>query len=124
MAVKLWTPKVVALTILGWAITVLILMSASLSWRHQFRQASYCLALGVALTFVFFRHRRIAFATTALSFLLINAGLIVPFRPTLLGITITVVSALGLYLLAVWETRRYPDMKRGDFKKFFDGDPE
>jgi putative flippase GtrA len=124
MSLKNWTPKVAALAAVGCAITILFMMSISLVWRHQFQAATWRLALGLLLIVVFFRRRRIAFLTIALSFLLVIYGLDVPFHPTVLGIVVTLVSAFLLYSLAVWENRRYPNLKRRDWKVFFDGDPE
>jgi hypothetical protein len=60
----------------------------------------------------------------ALSFILVVVGMSAPFHPTVIGITVTTVSAVLFYMLAIWLARRYPYLKRTDWKMFFDGDPE
>jgi hypothetical protein len=124
MSLKDWTPKVAALVAIGFAIWILFVECITLFWRHQVHAATWRLALGVLLTLIFFRNRKFAFATTVLSISLVFAGLEVPFRPTVPGIVMTVVSAVLLYALAVYESRRFPYLKRKDWKIFFDKDPE
>ncbi len=119
-----WTPKVIALTVVGSVATVLLIMSVTRFWRHQFHQAIWLFALGLLLVLIFFRHRKIAFSLIALTFVFVNAGLDVPFHPTVPGIITTLVSGGLLYRLAMWANTRYAHFKRSDFKKFFDRDPE
>lgn len=119
----IWTPKVIALTTMGAGITLLFVGGVNEIIRHQFRMAAWLLFVGVGLVAVFFRHRKIALAITVPSVLLAMAGPIVLVRPTRSGIVITLVSAVLLLVLSMWLAKRYPHMRRGDFKQFFDRDP-
>ena len=123
MSLKNWAPKIAALVLAGSAITLLFLMGGTALWRHNFRPAMWYLLSGAGLTLVFFRHRKIAFAITVLSFLIVNVGLTALFHPSPAGILITVGSIVGMYLLVVWEARRHPHLKRKDWKTYFDSDP-
>lgn len=123
MVLKHWTPKMVALVLIGAGVSVLFIMSITLVSRHQFRSAAWLATIGVLLTVIFFRHRKIAFAMTVLSWLLVNAGITAPFHPTAPGIITALVSAFLLGCLCMWMRRRYPHLKRIGLKQLFDGDP-
>jgi Na+/H+ antiporter NhaD/arsenite permease-like protein len=118
------TPKIVALQVLGWGITILAMTSVTLFWRHNYRPAILNLAVAALFTLIFFRNRKIAFAIAALSFLVVNVGLTALFHPTAVGISVTLGSILGMYTLALWGARKYPHLKRQDWKTLFDRDPE
>jgi len=124
MGLKNWTPKIAALALIGFAITVLFMISVTKFWRHDSRPATLYLIFGVALTFIFFRSRKIAFAIIALSFICVNVGLTALFHPTPAGVLITLGSIAAMYALAIWGARKYPHLKRKDWKAFFDRDPE
>lgn len=124
MSLKDWTPKIAALTFVGFVSTFLFISSLGRFWTHRFASGAWRLGVAVLLVLIFFRHRKIAFAMVALSSILVNAGLSVPSHPSVLGVTATLVSAALLYLLAVWTAQRYPDLKRQDWKALFDRDPE
>jgi len=124
MGLRNWTPKVTAFVIIGSVITVLFMIGISEFWKHDFRSASWYLASGGVLTLIFFRKRKIAFAIIVLSFLLVNVGLTALFHPTATGVLITIGSGVCMYLLVVWGARRYPNLKRKDWKTFIDRDPE
>ena len=124
MSLKNWTPKIAVFVIIGSVITVLFMISVTKFWRHNFRSAIWYLAAGAALTVIFFRNRKIAFVMVALSFTCVNVGLTAMFRPTLAGVLITLGSIVGMYVLAVWGARKYPHLKRNDWKIFFDRDPD
>lgn len=124
MSLKDWTPKVAVVGFLGSLITLMIMSALTLFWRHQFIPGVWRLGLAIVLFGIFFRKRRIAFAMVALSFILVVVGMSAPFHPTVIGITVTTVSAVLFYMLAIWLARRYPYLKRTDWKMFFDGDPE
>jgi len=117
-----WTPKVVALTVVGFVATILFTMSVTLFWRHEFQSAIWRFGVGLLLVVIFFQHRKFAFSIVALSLLFVNAA--VPLQLSFLGITTALVSGALLCALGVWATRRYPHLKRGDLNKFFDRDPE
>jgi len=124
MGLKNWTPKIAVLALIGFAITVLFMISVTKFWRHDFRPATWYLISGAALTFIFFRSRKIAFAIIALSFICVNVGLTALFHPTPAGVLITLGSIVAMYALAIWGTRKYPHLKRKDWKDFFDRDPK
>jgi hypothetical protein len=60
----------------------------------------------------------------ALSFTCVNVGLAAIFHPTPAGVVTTLGSIAGMYVLAVWGARKYPHLKRNDWKIFFDQDPD
>jgi len=124
MGLRNWTPKVTAFAIAGSAITVLFMISVTKFWRHEFQPATWYLMSGAVLTFIFFRNRKIAFAIIVLSFTCVNVGFTALFHPTPAGVLITLGSVVGMYVLAVWGARKYPQLKRKDWKMFFDRDPE
>src|ERR1700722_18612185 len=97
MSLKNWTPKITALAVVAIVITLLFALSIPLLWRNQFQAASWRVALGLLLALVFFRHRKIAFVTIALSFGLVCEGLTLPLHPTAVGIVITLLCAALLY---------------------------
>jgi hypothetical protein len=123
MGLRNWTPKIAALVFIGSVATVLFMISVSDFWKHEFRSASWYVASGAVLTLIFFRNRKIAFATIALSFICINVGLNALFHPTRTGVLVTFGSVAGMYALAFWGARKYPRLKRSDWKTLFDGDP-
>jgi hypothetical protein len=120
----LWTPKVIALTAIGFIVTILLIMGTSNLVRHRLKPATWEIAAGAALILVFSRHRRIALALNVLAWLLVMAGPIALVKPTLLGITVTFSSGTLLLALTMWLAKKYPEANRGDLKKFFDRDPE
>lgn len=124
MGLSHWTPKITALVIIGCAITIFIIKSIVAAWGHNFRPAVWYLVGAAVLSAIFFRRRKIALTTIVLSFLLVNAGLTALFHPTAAGLLITLGSSIGLYVLAVWGTRRYPELQGKDWKVLFDRDPE
>src|SRR6266566_5253179 len=88
------TPKIVALQVLGWGITILGMMSITLFWRHSFRLAIFYVALAAL------------------------------FHPTPGGVLITLGSIAAMFVLVVWGARKYPHLRRQDWKTLFDRDPE
>lgn len=126
MGLSNWTPKVAALGFVGCVITVLFMIGVPALWRHQFRLATWSLLLGAGLTFIFFRHRKIAFAIIVLSFFLGTAGPIALVHPTGAGIAITLVSAFLALVLVLSVARKYPNLRRKGPRDWslFDRDPE
>jgi hypothetical protein len=79
------------------------------------------------LTYIFFRHRKVAFTIAALVFLLVNVGLNTLARPRVLGYLVTFGSAAGLWLLIWWRARKRLQLGRKssgpqDMHKLFDKD--
>ncbi len=105
MGLRNWTPKIAAFAFIGSVITVLFMISVSEFWKHDFRSASWYLVSGAVLTLIFFRNRKIAFATIALSFICVNVGLNALFHPTRAGTLVTLGSIVGMYALAIWEQK-------------------
>lgn len=112
------------LVFLAAAVTLLLVKSGYLFYRHEYRSGVLYLVLGGALGYFFFRKRKILFATMGLAFLLVNVGLTAMFHPSIPGVLITIGSAIGLYLLIRWDTRKYPHLGPKDMHKLFDSDPE
>jgi hypothetical protein len=115
----IWTPKVIALTIVGAAVTLLFLGGVTGILRHQFSVAILMLLAGSILTVAFFRRRKIALAVIMPCVLLAMAEPM----DSKLARSITVGSAGALLILIIWIAKRYPHMKRGDFRRLFDTEP-
>jgi hypothetical protein len=124
MGLRNWTPKITVFVIIGSVITVLFMISVTEFWKHDFRPATWYLISGAVLTLIFFRRRKIAFASIALSFICVNVGFTALFHPTRAGSLITLGSIIAMYALAVWGERKYPHLKRKDWKTLIDRDPE
>ena len=124
MGLRNWTPKVATFVVIGSAVTVLFMISVTKFWRHEYRPALWYAVLAGALTFIFFRNRKIAFVSILLTFTCVNVGFTAIFHPTPAGILVTLGSVVGMYALAVWGAKKYPHLTRKDWKMFFDGDPE
>ena len=120
----IWTPKVIALTCVGVVIMFLYFGSVGSFLKNDTRHAIWLLVVCVGLTIVFFRHRKIALAVILLSVLCGWSYPIAVVKPTVLGWAVTLLSGACLLAMSIWLTRKYPDMKRRDVKKFFDRDPE
>lgn len=118
------TAREMVLVLLIWAITLLFFVSGKAFWDHNIRRGVLSVILGLGLTFVFFRKRRIVFTIIMLTFILVNVGLTAIFHPTIIGCVLTLGSAAGLYLIVRWGMTRYPGLNRRDMHKFFDHDPE
>lgn len=112
------------LVILGWGITILVIVSFNAFWKHNFRAAIGSLISAVALAYIFFWKRKFVFSIIALTFLLVNVGLTAVFHPTWAGYLITLGSILCLYLLFRWQLKNHPNLSRRDMHKLFDHDPE
>ncbi len=122
MGLRNWTWKIFALCVIGSAATILFMISLAEYWKHEFRRATWHGFLGAALAVIFFRNRKIAFATTALSFLVVNVGLEALFHPTPAGVLVTLGSIVGMYVLAVWGAKKYPYLAYKHWHKVFDGE--
>jgi hypothetical protein len=116
LSTGVWTPKVIALYCVGVAIMFLYFGIVHYFLKNDNRHAIWCLFLCAGLTLIFFRHRKIALAVIVLSVLY---GWSQPG-----SFIVTLSSGAVAVAMAIWLTKKYPDMKRGDFKKFFDGDPD
>lgn len=124
MSFRLFTPKIVALTLAGFLITMLFIKGFVEAWQHGLRASAWYLIVAAALTFIYFRHRKIAFAITVCSVLLVNVGMTAIFHPTGAGLLITFASALGLYGISVWIEKKYPNYSRKVWIALFDHDPD
>jgi hypothetical protein len=105
MGLRNWTWKIFVLAIIGSAITILFMISLAEYWKYEFRRATWHGFLGAALAIIFFRRRKIAFAITALSFLVVNVGLAALFHPTAARLLVTFSSVAAMYALAFGEQR-------------------
>jgi hypothetical protein len=112
------------LLFLAVAITLLLIKSGYVVYKHEYGLGVLYLVAGGGLGFVFFRKRKIIFGLAALAFLLVSAGLTALFHPSIAGALITIGSALGLYLVVRWHARKYPHLGPKDMHKLFDEDPD
>jgi len=124
MGLRNWTWKIFALYVIGSAATILFMISLAEYWKYEFRRATWHGFLGAALAIIFFRNRKFAFAVVVLSFLLVNVGLAALVHPTPARLLVTFGSAVCAYFLVVWHAKKYPILKRKDWKTLFDRDPE
>jgi hypothetical protein len=99
------TARETLLVFLAAGITLLLSMCVYAIYRHEYQPAILYLAVAGVLTYIFFRHRKVAFAIVALAFLLVNVGLNTLARPSVLGYLVTFGSAAGLSLL-IWRRAR------------------
>ena len=104
----------------GFAITILFIMGFSGLWRHNFREAILVLALGVTLTFVFYRKRLALLAAVGCAWMVVNAGLTAVFHPSVVGILLTVASVVGLVFFLRRVARQHPSLLPDDWQKVFD----
>ncbi len=118
------TPRIGFLIAMAVAITILVIMSWTTLWEHNYREGFLFLTLGAGLAVIFFRKRKIALAIVALAFILVSAGLTAVFHPSIVGIFLTIGSAAGLYFIVLWDTRRDPHHTAKDWKMIFDNDPK
>ena len=123
MGLRNWTPKIFGLYIVGAAITILFMISIARFWRHDFRPATWCLISGAVLAVIFFRNRKFAFAAIVLSFLLVNVGTAALFHPTPARLLVAFGAAACAYFLVVWHAKKYPNLKRKDWKTLVERDP-
>jgi hypothetical protein len=97
-------------------------MTVTRFYARDFRKGILFLALAAALAFVFFRKRKIALTIISLSWVLVNAGLTAPFHPSVLGYTMTIGSAAGLYFIVRWSHNRYPYLSYKQMHTVFEGE--
>lgn len=98
------------LVFLAAGITLLLSMSVSELYGRRYWHAIECFAIAGALTYVFFRHRKVILTITGLAFLIVNVGLTNIFHPSVSGYLVTYGSAVGLVLLIWWRVRRRAQM--------------
>lgn len=96
------------LVFLAAAVTLLLIKSSFLFYRHDYSSGVLYLAVGGALGYFFFWKRKILFVTMGLAFLLVNVGLTAMFHPSIPGVLITIGSAVGLYLLSSMGYEKVP----------------
>jgi hypothetical protein len=108
--------------VVGWVISVLLVMTGTRFYARDFREGILFLASAAAVAFVFFRKRKIALTVISLSWVLVNAGLTAPLHPSVLGYTMTIGSAAGLYFIARWSYNRYPYLSYKQMHTVFEGE--
>lgn len=115
------TPKVGFYLFLAFVITICFFDGPSALWRRDYRVGAIYLSLGTILTVLFFRKRMLGLLISALTIILVLAGTTVVFHPSVLGYILTTGSAIVLYVLIVWDTRKHPELQGRDWRKtFFD----
>ena len=112
--------RIAFLTLVGWAITILFIQGCVALWSRAYRPGSFYLASGAVLTIIFFRKRIVALVIVGLTFVMVNAGLTAIFHPSVAGIILTIGSFGGIYLIARWDAKRYPNLSRKDWKTLFE----
>jgi hypothetical protein len=115
-------PREILLAFIGWAATVLVMMSCTRFYVREYGEGILFLVLATALAFVFFRKRKIVLAVIGLSWVLVSAGLTAPFHPSVWGYALTIGSAAGLYFLVRWSYTRYPFLSYKNLHTLFDGE--
>jgi len=122
MALSDLKAREIFLLVIGWAITLLVIMTCTRLYVREYREGILFLVLAGALAFVFFRKRNILLAISGLSLVLVNAGLTTPFHPSALGYGLTIGSAAGLYLIVRLSYKRYPYLSYKNLHTVFDGE--
>ncbi len=105
---------------MAFAITILFIMSSTAFWRHNFREMILFLAVGAALTFLFYRGRLALLAAGACGWIVVNAGLTAVFHPSGMGILLTLASVVGLVFFSYRVGKQYPNLRPDDWQKVFD----
>lgn len=124
LSTGIWTPKVIALYCVGVTIMFLYFGSVDSFLKNDTRHAIWFLVVCAGLTIIFFQTQEDCASRDRLSVLCGWSYPISVGQPTVLGWTITLSSGALLLALVIWLTNKYPDMKRRDFKKLFDRDPD
>jgi hypothetical protein len=119
-----YTPRMWFLSVVGWAITILTIRSFVCFWKHDDHLGVVWLVSGFGLTLIFFRNRKILLTVLGLTFIGVNAGLDALFHPSATSISLTIGSALGMYVLTRWSSRKFPNLISSDWKTLFDADPK
>jgi hypothetical protein len=102
------TGRETLLTLLGAGIGMLLVITAVRFYIRDYRDAFLCLGVASVLAFVFFRKRKTLLAISALTWVLVNAGLTFLFHPSATGFFLTAGSAAGIYFVVRWSYKRYP----------------
>lgn len=100
------------LVLLGMGITLLLTISTYAIYRHAYTETVVFFLIAAILAYIFFRKRRVLLTITALTFLLVNAGLNNLVHPSVPGYLTTYGSAAGLFLLVWWRVRKRAKMGR------------
>jgi hypothetical protein len=115
-------PRDIFLVFIGGVIAQLLIMTGDRFYGHEYRAGALFLALASALALGFFRKRKIALAISALAWVLVNAGLTVPFHSGLLAYALTVGSAAGLHIITRLSYKRYPYLAYKQMHTVFEGE--
>jgi len=102
------------------AITILFIMSSTALWRHNFREMILFLALGATLTFLFYRGRLALLAAIGCAWIVVNGGLTAVFHPSVVGISLTVASVVGLVFFSRRVGKQHTGLLPDDWQKVFD----
>ena len=124
MALKDLTPRMRFLAVIGWLVTALTIMSFTSLLKFDYSNFLIFLILAGFLAAGFFRRRKIALAIIGLTCIFVYAGLTAIFHPTVRGIFVTSASSGGLYILAVWQAKKYPHLTSRNWQILFDRDPD
>src|SRR5258708_440193 len=103
----------------GFAITILFIMSSTALWRRNFREAILFLTLGSVLTVLFYRGRFALLAAMVCAWIVVNGGLTAVFHPSVLGIAITLASVVGLIFFSRRVEKQHPGLLPDDWQKVF-----
>lgn len=118
------TGRETLLVFLGGGITLILFVSANSFWQHSVQRGLVSLMVALALTFIFFRHRKIVFVIIGLSFILVNVGLTNLFHPSVLGYLLIFGSGGGLWIMIRWQVVNHPELTRKHMHELFNHDPD
>jgi len=104
----------------GFAITILFIMSSTALWRRNFRETILFLSLGAILAFLFYRKRLALLAAAACGWIVVNGGLAAVFHPSVAGILVTLASIIGLVFFSRRVARQHWGLLPDDWQKVFD----
>ena len=120
MALEDLNPRIAAIMLLGFAVTVIFVMSGTDFWNHKYLEGTAFLVVASGLTFSFFRRRLVALALVGLPFILVMAGLTAAFHPSIAGVLFIVGSATALLFIIRWHARKFPNLGSKDWKTIFE----
>jgi hypothetical protein len=114
-----WALHTWFMMLLGFGITVLLIMGSTTLWKHDIREATLFFTLASGLTLLFYRKRLAVLAACSCAFILVNAGLTAVFHPTAIGMSASVASLAGLIFFSRQVEKQHPGLLPDNWQQVF-----
>jgi hypothetical protein len=115
-----WTLRTWFMMILGFGITVLLIMGSTTLWKHNLRESILFFTLAGVPTWLFYRKKLAVLAICACAFIVVNAGLTAVFHPSVLGVSVSVASLAGLIFFCSVAQKQYRHIPPDQWQRVFD----